>query len=124
MKIHDFDALENDEVNSSYLRKAVYGESLSLAKVEVNQGETTQTHSHDTEEMVFVLSGEWLFRFPDGDVVVKANQMLEIPPGVEHSSIVLEDVVALDICAKHRPDWISGQDKVLHTNPDQTLWGV
>ena len=124
MQFYDLNKVENDEVNSSYLRKAVYGESLTVAKVEVKEGETTQTHSHDTEEVIFVLKGAWLFYLPDGDVTVKENQMLCIPSGVEHSSEVLEDVVALDICSKNRPDWRSGQDKVLHANPEQNLWAV
>ena len=124
MKFYDLDKLENDEVNKSYLRKAVYGESLTVAKVEVKEGETTQPHAHDTEEVIFVLKGAWLFHLPEGDVVLRENQMLCIPAGVEHSSEVVEDTVALDICSKHRPDWLSGQDKVLHSNPEQFLWAV
>jgi quercetin dioxygenase-like cupin family protein len=124
MKFYDLNEIENDEVNTSYLRKAVYGESLTLAKVEVKQGETTQTHSHDTEEMIFVLKGCWLFHLPDGDVTLRENQMLCISPAVEHSSEVLEDTIALDICSKNRPDWVSGQDKSLHTNTEQFLWAV
>ncbi|MEZ5427496.1 MAG: cupin domain-containing protein [Pyrinomonadaceae bacterium] len=124
MKFYDLNTLENDEVSSSYLRKAVYGETLSVAKVEVKQGETTQTHSHDTEEVIFVLKGAWLFHLPEGDVVVRENQLLCIPPDVEHSSEVLEDTIALDICSKQRPDWLSGQDRILHINPEQFLWGV
>lgn len=124
MQFYDLNEIENDEVNTSYLRKAVYGDSLSVAKVEVKQGETTQTHSHDTEEVIFVLKGKWLFHLPDGDVLLKENQMLCIPANVEHSSEVLEDSVALDICAKNRPDWRSGQDKILHGNTEQFLWAV
>ena len=124
MKFYDLNTLENDEVNSSYLRKAVYGESLSVAKVEVKEGETTQKHSHETEEVIFVLKGAWLFHLPEGEVVVRENQLLCIPPDVKHSSEVLEDTIALDICSKNRPDWVSGQDKSLHTNTEQFLWAV
>jgi quercetin dioxygenase-like cupin family protein len=124
MKFYDLNQLENDEVNKSYLRKAVCGESLTVAKVEVREGETTQPHSHDTEEVIFVLKGCWRFRLPDGEVVLRENQMLCIPAGVEHSSEVLEDSIALDICSKYRSDWFSGQDKILHSNPEQFLWAV
>lgn len=124
MNFYDLNEIENEEVNTSYLRKAVYGESLSVAKVEVKQGETTNPHSHDTEEVIFVLKGCWLFHLPDGDVTLRENQMLCIPPQVEHSSEVLEDTVAIDICSKVRPDWRSGQDKALHKNNEQSLWAV
>ena len=124
MKFYDLNELENDEVNPSYLRKVVCGESLTIAKVEVKEGETTQMHSHDTEEVVVVLKGCWRFHLPEGDVTLKDNQVLCIPSGVEHSSEVLEDTIALDICADYRPDWLTGQDKILHRNPEQFLWAV
>lgn len=124
MDVYDLDKLEGDEVNAAYRRKAVYGASMSVAKVEVSKGEMTQPHSHDTEEIIFVLKGTWLFHLPDGDALLQENQLLCIPAGVEHSSEVLEDIVAIDICSKHRPDWLSGQDRILHTNPEQFLWAV
>lgn len=124
MKLVDLNELQNNEVSSSYLRKMAHGDSLTVAKVEVAEGEITLTHSHESEEVIFVLKGAWLFRLPDGDVTVRENQMLFIPPGVEHSSEVLEDTVALDICSKARPDWQTGIDKSLHSNPGQFLWGV
>lgn len=124
MKLFDLNEVESDEVSSSYFRKIAQGESLTIGKVEVHAGEVTKLHSHESEEVIFVLKGSWLFRLPDGDVTVRANQMLFIPPGVEHSSEVLEDVIAIDICSKARPDWQSGVDKSLHSNPGQFLWGV
>lgn len=124
MKLVDLNEVENDEVSSTYLRKIAYGDSLTVAKVEVQEGEVTQVHSHESEEVIFVLHGAWLFHLPDGDVTVRSNQMLFIPPGVEHSSEVLEDTIALDICSKSRPDWQTGVDKSLHSNPAQNLWAV
>ena len=124
MNLVDLNGLESDQVSSSYFRKMAHGDSLTVAKVEVQAGEVTESHSHESEEAIFVLKGAWLFRLPDGDVTVCSNQMLFIPPGVEHSSEVLEDVIALDICSKERADWQSGIDKSLHSNPTQFLWGV
>jgi quercetin dioxygenase-like cupin family protein len=124
MKFYDLNEVESEEVNTSYLRKAVYGDSLSVARVEVKRGETTSPHSHDTEEMIFVVTGCWLFHLPNGDVTLRDNQLLAIPAGVEHSSEVLEDTIALDICSQHRSDWVSGNDKSLHSNPEQFLWAV
>ncbi len=124
MKFYDLNQLESDEVNPSYLRKAVYGDHLAVGRLEVQKGAVTLPHSHDTEEMIFVLHGAWLFHLPDGSVLVEGNQLLCIPAGVEHSSEVIEDTVAIDICSQNRPDWRSGQDKALHDNPEQFLWAV
>ncbi len=124
MKFYDLNQLEPDEVNPSYHRKAIYGDTLALGRLEVQQGAVTLPHSHDTEEMIYVLSGRWLFHLPDGDVILGPHQMLCIPPGVEHSSEVIEDTVAIDVCSTIRNDWRTGQDKPLHENPEQFLWAV
>lgn len=124
MKVYDLNKLKGDAVNAHYSRKAVYGDSVSVAKIEVMKGEVTLPHSHDTEEVIFILKGSWVFHLPEGDAILCDNQMLCIPAGVEHSSEVLEDTIAIDICSNTRPDWRSGQDKILHTNPEQFLWAV
>ncbi len=124
MKFGELNELENADVSPSYLRKIFYGESLTLAKVEVQEGEVTQLHSHESEEIIFVLQGAWAFHLPDGDVTIRSNQLLCIPAGVEHSSEALEDTIALDICSKQRPDWLAGLDKSLHSNPALSLWAV
>lgn len=124
MNFYDLEKVENDNVSACYHRKAIYGESLAVARVEVQKGEVTQPHSHDTEEVIYVLQGEWSFHLPDGDVTLRNNQMLCIPAGVEHSSEVIEDTVAIDICSKDRADWRTGQDRPLHSNPEQFLWAV
>ncbi len=124
MKHYDLNNIEGDHVNPAYKRSVVSGEALTVARIEVREGEVTQSHSHDSEEMIYVISGRWLFHLPDGDVEVGPNQMLSIPADAVHSSEVLEDTVALDICSKHRADWLSGQDRPLHSNPEHFLWAV
>lgn len=124
MRLFDWEQVKAEQVTELYSRKVALGENLSIAKLEVKQGAATRMHSHDNEEVVVVLKGVWQFFLPTGDVTLHANQMLSIPPGTEHGSRVLEDVVALDICSPARIDWLSGEDRILHHDPDQSLWGV
>jgi quercetin dioxygenase-like cupin family protein len=124
MCFYDWNNMEPSEVNAAYLRKVAVGANVTVARVEVNQGSITQAHQHENEEVIVVLKGAWRFRLPSGEVTIAANQMLLIPPGVEHSSEALEDTVALDICAPARSDWMTGEDQFLHHDPDQSLWAV
>src|SRR5688572_12091686 len=124
MGFYDWDSMTAEEITGLYLRKVAIGENITVAKVEVKEGAITNSHSHENEEVILVLEGSWRFHLPSGPVTLSANQMLNIPPGVEHSSEALEDTVALDICAPARPDWLSGEDRRLHTDPDQSLWAV
>jgi len=124
MGLYDWNNMNPEDISALYTRKVALGENLTVARVEVKQWAVTQPHSHDSEEVIIMLKGVWKFHLPDGDVVLGPNQMLQIPPGVEHSSEVLEDTIAFDICTPNRPDWIAGEDRVLHHNPDDFLWAV
>lgn len=124
MGFYDWNSIKPDEITASYLRKIAVGENVTIARIEVQGGSTTQPHNHENEEIIIVLKGTWRFNLPSGEVIIRPNQMLLIPPGVEHSSLALEDTVALDICSPKRCDWMSGEDQVLHDDPEQYLWGV
>jgi len=124
MAFYDFENMTPAEITTTYLRKTAAGENLTVAQVEVKQGSVTQAHSHQNEEVVLVLEGCWRFNLPSGAVTLGPQQMLCIPPGVEHSSEALEDTLALDICAPARDDWVTGADHNLHDDRDQFLWAV
>lgn len=124
MGFYDWDAMTGEEITDLYLRKVAIGENITVARVEVREGAVTHSHSHENEEMILVLKGAWRFHLPDGEVTLSANQMLNIPPGVAHSSEALEDTLAIDICAPTRGDWLTGEDQPLHSDPDQWLWAV
>jgi mannose-6-phosphate isomerase-like protein (cupin superfamily) len=112
MCFYDWNNIEPAEIAANYLRQVAVGKNVTVARVEIK------------EEIVMVLEGAWRFHLPDGERIVGPNQILLIPPGVEHSSEVLEDTVALDICAPARADWVTGEDQLLHDDPDQFLWAV
>ena len=125
MGFYDWDKMKPEEISELYRRKVALGENIMVARVEVMQGAVTQTHKHESEEVVIVLTGKWRFLLADGEeVTLGPNQMLSIPPGTEHSSEVLEDTVAIDICTPTRLDWITGEDRFLQRHPDELLWAV
>ena len=125
MGFYDWDKMKPEEISELYHRKVALGENIMVARVEVKAGATTQSHQHESEEVVIVLTGKWRFLLANGEeVTLGPNQMLSIPPGTEHSSEVLEDTVAIDICTPTRLDWITGEDRFLHRHPDELLWAV
>jgi len=124
MGFYDLNKLEPEEVSNLYQRKVVQADSVVVASIEVKKGAVTDAHHHQSDEVVIVLRGSWRFTLPGGEVTLGPNQMLSIPSGVEHSSVALEDTSALDICTPTRFDWVSGEDSVLHHEPEQSLWAV
>ncbi len=124
MSFYDWDKIKPEEITSRYRRKVASSENFTVAMVEVKEGAVTRRQSHENEELIIVLKGSWRFYLPDGEVTLRANQMLFIRPGVEHSSEALEDTLAFDICTSVRPDWLIGEDRALHCDPDEYLWAV
>ena len=124
MKLIDWNKTTPEAVTERYKRITVQSENMSVARLEVKKGASTRLHKHQQEEIIIVLQGAWLFHLPGEDVVLRPNQMLTIAAGVEHSSEVLEDVVAIDVCTPKREDWINGRDRNLHYDPEQELWAV
>jgi quercetin dioxygenase-like cupin family protein len=124
MGIYDWNDMPPEAISELYTRRMALGENMTVAMVDVKQWAVTQPHQHESEEVIIVLKGAWRFRLPEGEVVLGPNQMLHIPPGVEHSSEALEDTTAIDICSSRRVDWITGEDRTLHQNPDDFLWAV
>ena len=123
MKMYDWEKIKTDHITGLYSRKVALGDKVAVAKLEAKKGAATRMHSHENEEIILVLSGKWRFFLPNGEVTLEANQMLRIPPGVEHGSEVLEDVVAIDVCSPARMDWLNGEDRGLHYD-EQYLWAV
>ena len=124
MKVFDLNKMQPQAVNDLYQRTVAQGKTMSVARLVARKGATTLTHRHEHEEILVLLQGAWLFHLPTGDVTLKANQVLTIAPGTEHSSEVLEDVVAIDVCNSIREDWLQEQDFSLHTDGGQFLWAV
>ncbi len=124
MKLYDWDQIKSDQITPLYSRKVAVAHNLAVARLEANKGAVTRPHRHNNEEVIVVLKGKWRFSLPTGDVTLEANQMLTIPAGMEHSSEVLEDAVAIDVCSPGRPDWLTGDDRALHYDPEQYLWAV
>lgn len=124
MQLDNWDHIKSDQITSLYNRKVAAGKNVTVARLEAKAGSATRLHSHDNEEVIVLLKGKWRFFLPSGDVTLEANQMLTIPAGVEHGSEVLEDAVAIDVCSPARLDWLTGEDRVLHYDPEQYLWAV
>ena len=45
--------------------------------------------------------------------IVKAGEVLQIPPHVPHSAEALEDCIVVDLFSPLREDWIRGDDAYL-----------
>ena len=78
-------------------------------------------HSHDNEQITYVISGVLRFWIEDEDsepIDVKAGEVLVLPSWVPHKAIALEDTLDVDIFTPPRQDWLDGTDDYLRGGGD------
>ncbi len=112
-----WDSIPKEKVTEVIDRRLVTGERTMLAHVYLEKGSVVPQHSHDNEQFTYVLSGAlhfWLGAEGNEEVVVRAGEVLVIPPNLPHKAEALEDTVDLDVFTPIRQDWLDGTDEYFH----------
>jgi mannose-6-phosphate isomerase-like protein (cupin superfamily) len=113
VKHFKWDEIPEERINDRFRRKLAWDGGLMIAWMECEKGCIVPPHSHENEQLTFVISGCWRFEIDGKTVDVGPNEMLYIPPNVVHAAEALEAVVAYDVFSPPREDWITGQDAYL-----------
>ena len=111
-----WDDLPRETVNPLLDRRLVTGERIMLAHVYLKKGCVVPRHSHENEQLTYVLEGAlhfWLGEDESEEVVVRAGEVLTIPSHLPHKALALEDTLDVDIFSPPREDWLAGTDAYL-----------
>ena len=86
--------------------RAVEGERLTLAVVELDPGAVAREHSHENEQLGIVLAGGMTFRIGDETRELGPGDAYTIPSNVPHEATAGADgAVVIDVFAPPRADW-------------------
>ena len=110
-----WESLETQALTPLIHRQFVSTSRVTVARFLLKKGMVVPEHSHENEQIAYVLEGALKFIFRDGEAVVRAGEMLIIPPNVPHAATALEDTIDLDIFAPARADWAVGDDRYLRS---------
>lgn len=102
-----------EHLNPLIDRQFVAGERSMLARIILRKGSIVPQHSHDNEQITYVLEGALKFVIEGKELIVRSGEILVIPSNLPHSAEALEDTVDLDIFCPPREDWIRGTDAYL-----------
>jgi len=97
-------------------RRLVTSERMMLAHVYLKKGCIVPKHSHENEQITYILEGAlhfWIGEDGNEEVVVRAGEVLVIPSNVPHKAEALEDTLDVDIFSPPRQDWIDKTDDYL-----------
>ena len=102
-----------EHLNPLIDRQFVAGERSMLARIILRKGSIVPQHSHENEQIAYVLEGALKFVIEGKELIVRSGEILIIPSNLPHSAEALEDTVDLDIFCPPREDWIRGTDAYL-----------
>ncbi len=109
-----FHTIPVETLNPLIDRQFVYGERAMLARLTLRRGAVVPEHSHENEQITYILQGALRFTLGDGRAItVGAGEVLVIPSNLPHRAEALEDTIDLDVFAPPRADWIAGTDAYL-----------
>ena len=84
-----------------------------IAHVYLAKGAIVPEHTHENEQITYILEGKLRFTLGDETIDVGAGEVLTIPPNVPHAAEALEDTLDVDVFTPPREDWLSGTDAYL-----------
>lgn len=111
-----WDDMPAEQLKKGLSRKLITGDRMMIAHVYFKSGEEVPRHSHDNEQLTYILSGALRFWFGANDeqeVTVSAGEVVVIPSNLPHRAVALEETLDVDIFAPPRQDWLAGTDAYL-----------
>ena len=113
MQIYEWNRVEKEQLSPTFARQVIHAGTMTVARVYLRKGCTVPEHSHHNEQISMMEQGSLKFVIAGQEIVLKAGQVLRIPPNLPHSAEALEDCVAVDLFSPPREDWIRGDDAYL-----------
>jgi len=114
---HRWAEIPFESITPSITRKFITADRLTLAQFELKRGSIVPRHSHESEQITYMISGALKFTMDGQEVVVRAGEVLQIPSWLEHAAEALEDSVAFDVFSPVRQDWVDRTDHYFNQPP-------
>jgi quercetin dioxygenase-like cupin family protein len=117
--LYRWESMPREVISPVIERRLVTGERLMVAHVYIKKGGIVPLHSHDNEQVTYILEGVlrlWVGAegSPEQTVHdVHAGEVLVIPSNLPHRAVALEDTLDVDVFCPPRQDWLDKTDAYL-----------
>ena len=115
-QFYRWEDMPRERVSESLERRLITADRMMLAHVYLEKGCIVPKHSHENEQLTYILQGAlrfWIGEDGEEEVVVRAGEVLVIPSNVVHKAEALEDTLDVDIFSPPRQDWLDKTDDYL-----------
>ena len=113
-----WDDLAKEPLREDLSRRLISAERMMLAQVFLDQGCIVPQHSHENEQLSYIVEGKlrfWLGEDESEVVDVAAGEVLHIPSWLPHKAEALETTLDVDVFSPPRQDWLDGSDSYLRS---------
>jgi quercetin dioxygenase-like cupin family protein len=113
---YKWDDMPKERVSPMLERRLVTGERMMLAHVYLAKGCIVPRHSHENEQLTYILEGAlkfWIGEDESQILTVSAGEVLHIPSNVPHKAEALVDTLDVDVFSPPREDWLAKTDDYL-----------
>jgi quercetin dioxygenase-like cupin family protein len=112
----DLEGIAPIELFSGFAARAIHGERLTLAVVEIDPDAELPEHHHANEQFGIVLTGSLVLRVGDEERELGPGSTWRIPSDVPHAGRGGPDgAVVIDVFSPPREDW-----QALESRPSQS----
>lgn len=108
--------MPRERVSDLLERRLITATRMMLAHVYLRKGCIVPLHTHENEQLTYVLEGAlkfWLGEDGAEVVVVRAGEVLVVPSHLPHKAEALEDTLDVDVFSPPRQDWLDKTDDYL-----------
>ena len=106
VRLHRWDEIALEKITEMISQKIVAGEREMLAQIYSKRGALVPMHSHESEQMTYVLQGALKLLVDGEEIIVREGEVLHIPARAPHQAEALEDTFELDVFSPVREDWL------------------
>lgn len=104
-RLHRWDEIALEKITEMVSRKLVPGDQMTVAQIYLKRGALVPMHTHDSEQMTYVLQGALRVHVNGEEVTVREGEVLHIPPRLAHQAEALDDTLELDLFSPPRKEW-------------------
>jgi quercetin dioxygenase-like cupin family protein len=111
-----WDDMPKEQLSDVLDRRLITGDRMMLAHVYLKKGAVVPQHSHENEQITYILEGGLRFWIGEDDsemIDVLAGEVLHIPSNVKHKAEALQDTLDVDVFSPPRQDWLDRTDDYL-----------
>ena len=109
VRVHRWDEIALEKITEMISQKIVAGEREMLAQIYLKRGALVPMHSHESEQMTYILQGALKVGVGGKEMIVREGEVLHVPSQVPHQAEALEDTFELDVFSPVRKDWLRGE---------------